>query len=47
MLDYLDHNHFDDIYKGPGDNFFGTLSASRPEITYHLLVPGADAGPSE
>jgi hypothetical protein len=32
MLDYLDRNHFDDVYKGPGDNFFGTLSASRPEI---------------
>jgi hypothetical protein len=32
MLDYLDRNQFDDVYKGPGDNFFGTLSASRPEI---------------
>lgn len=32
MLDYLDRNRFDEIYKGPGDNFFGTLSASRPEI---------------
>lgn len=32
MLDYLDRNHFDDVYKGPGDNFFGTLTASRPEI---------------
>jgi hypothetical protein len=32
MLDYLDHNQFDEIYKGPGDNFFGTLTASRPEI---------------
>lgn len=32
MLQYLDSNHFDDVYKGPGDNFFGTLSASRPEI---------------
>ncbi|EBI0083158.1 DUF1479 family protein, partial [Salmonella enterica subsp. enterica serovar Eastbourne] len=32
MLDYLDKNHFDEVYKGPGDNFFGTLSASRPEI---------------
>lgn len=32
MLDYLDLNHFDDVYKGPGDNFFGTLTASRPEI---------------
>lgn len=25
MLDYLDRNHFDEVYKGPGDNFFGTL----------------------
>ncbi|WP_395676478.1 DUF1479 domain-containing protein [Enterobacter sp.] len=32
MLDYLDLNQFDDVYKGPGDNFFGTLTASRPEI---------------
>ncbi|XTZ37120.1 DUF1479 domain-containing protein [Salmonella enterica] len=32
MLDYLDQNHFDEIYKGPGDSFFGTLEASRPEI---------------
>lgn len=32
MLDYLDHNKFDELYKGPGDNFFGTLTASRPEI---------------
>lgn len=32
MLDYLDRNHFDAVYKGPGDNFFGTLTASRPEI---------------
>ncbi|HGD8093990.1 TPA: YbiU family protein, partial [Escherichia coli] len=32
MLDYLDRNRFDEVYKGPGDNFFGTLSASRPEI---------------
>lgn len=32
MLDYLDENHFDEVYKGPGDSFFGTLEASRPEI---------------
>lgn len=32
MLDYLDDNHFDEQYRGPGDNFFGTLTASRPEI---------------
>ncbi len=32
VLDYLDRNRFDEVYKGPGDNFFGTLSASRPEI---------------
>ncbi|QLR42414.1 DUF1479 domain-containing protein [Enterobacter sp. RHBSTW-00994] len=32
MLDYLDLNQFDAVYKGPGDNFFGTLTASRPEI---------------
>lgn len=32
MLNYLDTNKFDDIYRGPGDNFFGSLEASRPEI---------------
>ena len=32
MLNYLDTNKFDDIYRGPGDNFFGSLAASRPEI---------------
>jgi hypothetical protein len=32
MLDYLDLNRFDEVYKGPGDNFFGSLTASRPEI---------------
>ncbi len=32
MLDYLDANHFDQQYRGPGDNFFGSLEASRPEI---------------
>ncbi|ESS56846.1 hypothetical protein EDP2_25 [Enterobacter cloacae S611] len=32
MLEYLAENQFDEIYKGPGDSFFGTLDASRPEI---------------
>ncbi|GLR10289.1 hypothetical protein COO59_06245 [Mixta theicola] len=32
MLSYLDENHFDELYRGPGDNFFGSLEASRPEI---------------
>jgi hypothetical protein len=32
MMAYLEQNHFDDVYKGPGDSFFGTLEASRPEI---------------
>lgn len=32
MLDYLDKNEFDRLYRGPGDNFFGSLEASRPEI---------------
>ncbi len=32
MLEYLDKNDFDEVYKGPGDNFFGSLDASRPEI---------------
>ena len=32
LLDYLDENDFDAQYRGPGDNFFGSLEASRPEI---------------
>ncbi|NMP25925.1 DUF1479 domain-containing protein [Rahnella sp. SAP-1] len=32
MLSYLDDNNFDEVYRGPGDNFFGSLEASRPEI---------------
>jgi hypothetical protein len=32
MMSYLDENDFDKQYRGPGDNFFGTLEASRPEI---------------
>lgn len=32
ILNYLDINDFDKQYRGPGDNFFGSLDASRPEI---------------
>ncbi|PLV63687.1 DUF1479 domain-containing protein [Erwinia sp. B116] len=32
MLEYLERNNFDAQYKGPGDAFFGSLEASRPEI---------------
>lgn len=32
MMRYLADNHFAESYTGPGDNFFGNLSASRPEI---------------
>lgn len=32
MLDYLELNDFDNLYRGPGDSFFGSLEASRPEI---------------
>lgn len=32
MMRYLDDNAFDQVYAGPGDNFFGNLDASRPEI---------------
>lgn len=32
LLDYLDDNAFDAIYRGPVDQFFGNLDASRPEI---------------
>lgn len=32
LVDYVETNDFDNIYRGPGDDFFGTLTASRPEI---------------
>ena len=32
LVDYVESNDFDNQYRGPGDDFFGTLSASRPEI---------------
>lgn len=32
LLDYLDTNAFDATYRGPVDQFFGSLEASRPEI---------------
>lgn len=32
LIDYVDSNNFDEQYRGPGDNFFGSLSASKPEI---------------
>ncbi|HET7313941.1 DUF1479 domain-containing protein [Salinisphaera sp.] len=32
LVAYLDDNDFDRIYRGPGDDFFGSLSASRPPI---------------
>lgn len=32
LVDYVEANDFDAKYRGPGDDFFGTLSASRPEI---------------
>lgn len=32
LVDYVESNDFDNQYRGPGDNFFGSLNASRPEI---------------
>jgi hypothetical protein len=32
LVDYVERNHFFEQYRGPGDDFFGTLAASRPEI---------------
>nr|WP_299075901.1 YbiU family protein [uncultured Paraglaciecola sp.] len=32
LVEYVEINDFDNQYRGPGDDFFGTLSASRPEI---------------
>lgn len=32
LVDYVDANDFDNQYQGPADDFFGGLSASRPQI---------------
>jgi hypothetical protein len=32
LVDYVDSNDFDRKYRGPADNFFGNLKASKPEI---------------
>ena len=32
LVEYVDSNNFDEKYRGPADNFFGTLAASKPEI---------------
>ena len=31
LVDYLDRNRFDDVYRGPGDQFFSSVE-SKPEI---------------
>ncbi len=47
MLDYLDRNRFDEVYKGPGDNFFRDAQRFTSRDLPHLLVAGANAGPPE
>ncbi|MEV0947410.1 DUF1479 domain-containing protein [Rhodococcus sp. NPDC049939] len=32
LVEYVENNDFESKYSGPGDDFFGTLAASRPEI---------------
>lgn len=32
LVDYVDSNNFEQKYRGPADNFFGNLKASKPEI---------------
>lgn len=32
LVDYVERNDFFSQYRGPGDDFFGTLAASKPEI---------------
>jgi hypothetical protein len=32
LVEYVERNRFFEQYRGPGDDFFGTLAASRPEI---------------
>lgn len=48
LVDYVEHNDFDRQYRGPGDDFFGTLTASRPEIyPIYWSQPQMDARQSE
>ncbi len=49
MLDYLDRNRFDEVYKGPGDIILILRDAQRftSRDLPHLLVAGANAGPPE
>ncbi len=47
MLDYLDINHFDDVYKGPGDSFFRLAGGFSSRNLSHLLVASTDAGAAE
>jgi hypothetical protein len=32
LVEYVDGHDFDAVYRGPADDFFGTLAASKPEI---------------
>lgn len=32
LVEYVDSNDFDAVYRGPADDFFGKLAASKPEI---------------
>lgn len=32
LVEYVDSNNFQEKYRGPADDFFGTLAASKPEI---------------
>ena len=46
IVDYVESNRFFENYRGPGDDFFGSVG-SKPEIYPDLLVARADAGPPE
>lgn len=47
MLEYLDRNHFDDVYKGHGDSFFRFAGGFAPGDLPDLLVALANAGAAE
>jgi len=48
LVDYVERNDFDNQYRGPGDDFFGTLTASRPEIyPIYWSYPQMEARQSE
>ena len=46
IVDYVESNRFFENYRGPGDDFFGSVGLQAGDLP-DLLVAGPDAGPPE